>query len=68
MRGGTRGHPGGAGAGPRDVVCAPAGVRGLMVEDERSVARVYVVCEPASHYYGVKVRRAWVPVLIGERI
>jgi hypothetical protein len=44
------------------------GVRGVLVQDERREARVYVVCEPASHYYQVMTRSAWMPVLIGERI
>jgi hypothetical protein len=44
------------------------GVRGVLVADEQGEARVYVVCEPASHYYGVMTRSAWMPVLIGERI
>jgi hypothetical protein len=44
------------------------GARGLLVRDEREEARVYVICEPASHYYAVMVRSAWMPVLIGERI
>src|SRR3954454_1593136 len=29
------------------------GMRGLLVPDERKMAVVYVVCEPASHYYRV---------------
>jgi hypothetical protein len=30
---------------------------------------VYVVCEPAGHYYQAMTRGSrWVPVLIGERI
>jgi hypothetical protein len=44
------------------------GVRGVLVADEQGEARVYVVCEPASHYYGVMTRSAWMPVLIGEHI
>jgi hypothetical protein len=44
------------------------GLRGVLVGDEHGEARVYVVCEPASHYYGVMTRSAWMPVLIGERI
>ena len=44
------------------------GVRGLLVEDERQVPTVYVVIEPASHYYQVMTRGRWMPVLIGERI
>jgi hypothetical protein len=45
------------------------GIRGLVVHDERGVPRVYVLCEPASHYYQVMTRGSgWMPVLIGERI
>ncbi len=44
------------------------GVRGVLVRDERSVLRVYVICEPASHYYQVMTHSAWMPALIGERI
>ena len=44
------------------------GMRGVLVSDENGVERMYVVCEPASHYYGVMMRSAWMPVLIGERI
>jgi hypothetical protein len=29
---------------------------------------VYLVCEPAGHYYAVTTRSAWMPVLIGERV
>jgi hypothetical protein len=29
---------------------------------------VYVLCEPASHYYEIMTRSKWAPVLIGERI
>jgi hypothetical protein len=44
------------------------GLRGVLVAYERGEARVYVVCEPASHYYAVMTRSAWMQVLIGERI
>jgi hypothetical protein len=44
------------------------GVRGVLVGDEHGGARVYVVCEPASHYYQVMTRSDWMPLLIGERI
>jgi len=44
------------------------GVRGLLVEDEGRTPTVYVVIEPASHYYEVMTRSRWMPVLIGERI
>jgi hypothetical protein len=47
---------------------ARQGMRGLVVPDEWGTLRVYVICEPASHYYGVMTRCAWMPVLIGERI
>ncbi len=45
------------------------GIRGLLVHDEGGLPRVYVVCEPASHYYRIMTRGSeWIPVLIGERI
>jgi len=43
-------------------------MRGVLVPDERGQARVYVICEPSSNYYGIMTRSAWMPVLIGERI
>jgi hypothetical protein len=45
------------------------GIRGLMVRDENGLPRVYVVCEPASHYYQIMTCGSqWMPVLIGERM
>jgi hypothetical protein len=44
------------------------GVRGLAVRDEQGELVVFVLVEPASHYYQVMTRSAWMPVLIGERI
>jgi hypothetical protein len=44
------------------------GVRGVLVRDESGAERAYLICEPASHYYAVMTRSAWMPVLIGERI
>jgi hypothetical protein len=44
------------------------GLRGVLVQDERGEARAYLVCEPASHYYSIMTRSAWMPVLIDERI
>jgi hypothetical protein len=44
------------------------GLRGVLVPDEGGEARVYIICEPSSHYYGVMTRSTWMPVLIGERI
>jgi hypothetical protein len=44
------------------------GVQGLVVRDEAGRPRVYVVCEPASHYYRTMTRSDWMPALVGERI
>lgn len=44
------------------------GIRGLLVRDENAVQRVYMICEPASHYYRVMTRSSRMPVLIEERI
>ena len=44
------------------------GVCGVPVPDRCGPRRVYLVCEPASHYYRVMTRSDWMPVLIGERI
>jgi hypothetical protein len=48
--------------------CIRQGVRGVVVHDEASRPRVYVVCEPASHYYRTMTRSDWMPILVGERI
>jgi hypothetical protein len=44
------------------------GIRGLLVHDEQERPIVYMICEPASHYYRIMTRSRWMPVLIGERI
>lgn len=45
------------------------GVRGVVVRDAGGQAIVYVLCEPASHYYQVMTRGSkWMPVLVEERI
>jgi hypothetical protein len=45
------------------------GIRGLVVADERGCPRVYVICEPSSHYYQIMTRGSrWMPALIDERI
>ncbi len=44
------------------------GIRGLLVPDEQGMAVVYMICEPASHYYQVMTRSSRMPVLIDERI
>ncbi|HEY7159567.1 MAG TPA: hypothetical protein VH575_36810 [Gemmataceae bacterium] len=38
------------------------GERGLLVEDDRGTPRVYVICEPSTHYYQVKTRSRWMPL------
>jgi hypothetical protein len=49
--------------------CIRQGIRGVLVHDEKGLARVYVVCEAASHYYQIMTRGSrWMPVLIDERI
>jgi hypothetical protein len=45
------------------------GIRGLVVLDERGCPRVYVLCEPSTHYYQVMTRGSrWMPTLIDELI
>jgi hypothetical protein len=44
------------------------GILGLLVSDENGHPVVYMVCEPASHYYRVMTRSDRMPVLIDERI
>jgi hypothetical protein len=55
-------------AGVRHACLSARADRGVLVTDEGGEARVDVVREPASHYYGVMTRSAWMPVLIGERL
>ena len=56
------GYDGGVWYAIRQGVCA------VVVGDEQGAARAYLICEPATHYYAVMTRSAWMPVLIGERI
>jgi hypothetical protein len=44
------------------------GIRGLLVRDEHGVEAAYMLCEPASHYFGVMTRSERMPVLVGDRI
>jgi hypothetical protein len=44
------------------------GLRGLVVTDENDTERVYIICEPASHYYQVMTRSTSMPVFIDQRI
>jgi hypothetical protein len=40
----------------------------VAVRDERGVPAVYVLVEPATHYYQVMTRSGWMPSLVGELI
>jgi hypothetical protein len=42
------------------------GVRGLLTRDEHGVPRVFLLCEPASHYYRVMTGGDWMPCRLGE--
>ena len=44
------------------------GIRGILVRDESNNPIVYMLTEPASHYYQVMTRNNRMPVLCGERI
>jgi hypothetical protein len=44
------------------------GIRALLVCDEHGTERVYIICEPSSHYYQVMTRSTWMPVMTGEHI
>jgi hypothetical protein len=44
------------------------GGRGLLVADETGLARVFLLVEPATHYYNVMTRATWMPCLVQERI
>lgn len=44
------------------------GLRGVLVKDEHARPHVFILTEPASHYYEVATRHDRMPVLIGERI
>jgi hypothetical protein len=44
------------------------GMRGILVPDERGAASVYMIFEPASHYYRTRTGGRRMPVQIVERI
>lgn len=44
------------------------GIGGMLVRDESDQPHVYMLTEPASHYYEVMTRHDRMPVLIGQRI
>lgn len=42
------------------------GLRAVLVQDERGQEHIYLLIQPASHYYNVMTRSEWMPVLIDE--
>ncbi|GAB4148973.1 MAG: hypothetical protein Tsb009_23040 [Planctomycetaceae bacterium] len=44
------------------------GIRGILVRDESERPHVYMLTEPASHYYRGMTRHDRMPVLLGEGI
>ena len=44
------------------------GIQGVLVHDEKNAPVVYMICEPATHYYQIMTRSKRMPALIGERI
>ena len=46
----------------------PEGIRGLVIHDQRDQPYVYLLLEPASHYYQVMTGYDREPVFVGEQI
>jgi hypothetical protein len=44
------------------------GIRGILVRDEHGRPHVYMLTQPASHYYQIMTRNSRMPVLLGEQI
>ena len=44
------------------------GVQGLLVTDEKGPPVVFVLVQPASHYYQVMTRCSWMPLLVNQVI
>ncbi|HVW66722.1 MAG TPA: hypothetical protein VHA78_03230 [Candidatus Peribacteraceae bacterium] len=44
------------------------GFKGIMVNDEKGIPHVYMLTQPASHYYEVMTRHDREPVFIGKSI
>lgn len=44
------------------------GMKGMKVRDEHGNPHVYMLLQPASHYYQVMTRQERMPVLIGEQL
>lgn len=42
------------------------GLRGVLVHDRNGTPRVYVLTQPATHYYRIMTRSERMPVLIGQ--
>ena len=43
-------------------------IRGVLIRDERGRPHVYMLTQPASHYYQIMTRNPRMPVLLGEQI
>ena len=46
----------------------PEGIRGILVRDERARPHVYMLTQPASHYYQIMTRHDRMPVLLGQQM
>lgn len=44
------------------------GIKGILVRDEHGRPHVYMLTQPASHYYQVMTRNQRMPVMIGEQL
>ncbi len=44
------------------------GMRGVLVRDERARPHVYMLTQPASHYYQIMTRHDRMPVLLGQQM
>jgi hypothetical protein len=44
------------------------GIRGVLVHDERAQPHVYMLTQPASHYYEIMTRHDRMPVLLGQQM
>lgn len=44
------------------------GMKGILVQDEKGKNHVYMLTQPASHYYQVMTRHERMPVFLGEQM
>ena len=44
------------------------GIRGILVHDEHARPHIYMLTQPASHYYQIMTRHNRMPVLLGEQM